>query len=76
MLRRSYAYLLLKYRGIGYRTLGICNRDPKGPSRPLRERVAKTAGYSCGYGRTPQSIASFRLSIEHIIPEAKGGPNG
>jgi 5-methylcytosine-specific restriction endonuclease McrA len=41
--------------------------------RPLRERVARTAGYCCGYCRTPQSIAGFRLSIEHIIPEAKGG---
>ena len=41
--------------------------------RPLRERVARTAGYRCGYCRTPQSIAGFRLSIEHIIPQAKGG---
>jgi len=41
--------------------------------RPLRERVAAMAGYRCGYCRTPESIAGFRLSIEHIIPEAKGG---
>ena len=41
--------------------------------RPLRERVARMAGYRCGYCRTPESIAGFRLSIEHIIPEAKGG---
>jgi hypothetical protein len=39
----------------------------------LRERVARTAGYCCGYCRTPQCIAGFRLSIEHIIPEARGG---
>jgi len=39
----------------------------------LRERVAKTAGDRCGYCRTPQSIAGFRLSIEHVIPEARGG---
>jgi HNH endonuclease len=41
--------------------------------RRLRERVAMTAGYRCGYCRTPQSISGFRLSIEHIIPEARGG---
>jgi HNH endonuclease len=41
--------------------------------RHLRERVASTAGHRCGYCRTPVSIAGFRLSIEHIIPEAKGG---
>ena len=41
--------------------------------RRLRERVARTAGHRCGYCRTPESIAGFRLSIEHIIPEAKGG---
>jgi 5-methylcytosine-specific restriction endonuclease McrA len=41
--------------------------------RALRERVARTAGYCCGYCRTPQRIAGYRLTIEHIIPEAKGG---
>jgi HNH endonuclease len=41
--------------------------------RRLRERVAEAAGYRCGYCRTPESIAGFRLSIEHIIPQAKGG---
>jgi hypothetical protein len=39
----------------------------------LRERVARTAGSRCGYCRTPESIAGFRLSIEHLVPEAKGG---
>jgi 5-methylcytosine-specific restriction endonuclease McrA len=41
--------------------------------RRLRERVASTARHRCGYCRTPESIAGFRLSIEHIVPEAKGG---
>jgi HNH endonuclease len=41
--------------------------------RALREHVARMAGYRCGYCRTPESIAGFRLSIEHIVPEAKGG---
>ena len=39
----------------------------------LRERIARTAGYACGYCRTPEAIAGFRMSIEHIIPDAKGG---
>jgi HNH endonuclease len=39
----------------------------------LRERVAVSAGNCCGYCRTPEHIAGFRLTIEHIIPEAKGG---
>lgn len=42
-------------------------------SRHLRERVARMADHRCGYCRTPESIAGFRLNIEHIIPEAKGG---
>jgi hypothetical protein len=42
-------------------------------SRRLREKVARTAGYCCGYCRTPESIAGFRLSIEHLIPESAGG---
>jgi hypothetical protein len=41
--------------------------------RRLRERVARAAGYRCGYCRSPQSIAGFRLTVEHVIPEAKGG---
>jgi hypothetical protein len=42
-------------------------------TRRLRERVARAAGYCCGYCRTPERIAGFRLTIEHIIPEARGG---
>jgi hypothetical protein len=41
--------------------------------RRLRDRVAMTAGHRYGYCRTPESITGFRLSTEHIIPEAKGG---
>lgn len=41
--------------------------------RRLRERVAQAAGYRCGYCRTPERITGLRLSIEHIIPEARGG---
>lgn len=42
-------------------------------SRRLRERVTQTAGYCCGYCRTPQRITGERLRIDHIVPEAKGG---
>jgi hypothetical protein len=35
--------------------------------------VAKAAGYCCGYCRTPERVAGFRLTIEHIIPESRGG---
>jgi HNH endonuclease len=45
---------------------------PRVPRR-LRDRVARTAAYRCGYCLTPETIAGFRLSIEHIIPQAKGG---
>lgn len=42
-------------------------------SRQVRERVAEEAGYRCGYCRTPQRITGYRLTIDHIIPEVKGG---
>lgn len=47
-------------------------RKTRAPRR-VRERVAHTAGYCCGYGRTPQRITGERLRLDHIIPEARGG---
>jgi hypothetical protein len=41
--------------------------------RGLRERVARAANHRCGYCRTPECIAGFRLTVEHIISEARGG---
>jgi 5-methylcytosine-specific restriction endonuclease McrA len=41
--------------------------------RRLRERVAETAQHRCGYCCTPERIAGYRLTIEHIIPESAGG---
>ena len=41
--------------------------------RRLRDNVASAAGYCCGYCRTPEALVGFRLTIEHIIPEARGG---
>lgn len=42
-------------------------------SRRLREQVAEAAGQECGYCRTPQRIAGYSLTIDHIVPEARGG---
>ena len=42
-------------------------------SRRLREQVAEAAGYECGYRRTPKYIVGYPLTIDHIVPEARGG---
>lgn len=42
--------------------------------KALRERVAAQAGYRCGYCLTPTRITGMAMEIEHIIPEAMGGP--
>jgi 5-methylcytosine-specific restriction endonuclease McrA len=42
-------------------------------SQRLRERIAAAAAFACGYCLTPERIAGFRLTVEHIIPEAKRG---
>jgi len=39
--------------------------------RRLRDDVARAAGHRCGYCRTPESIAGFRLSI-HRSSEPAG----
>jgi hypothetical protein len=41
--------------------------------RRLRIQVANAASHRCGYCRTPESIAGFRLVMDHIIPEVRGG---
>ncbi|MBX7171772.1 MAG: HNH endonuclease [Pyrinomonadaceae bacterium] len=42
-------------------------------SDELRQKVAKTAKYRCGYCLMPQSIIPMLLEIEHILAQAKGG---
>ena|SRR2546426_4174024 len=42
-------------------------------SRQLRKRLADAAEYRCGYCLTPQSIIGSRLTVDHIVPEAKEG---
>jgi 5-methylcytosine-specific restriction endonuclease McrA len=42
-------------------------------SRGLREQVAVAAGHRCGYCRTPKNLVGYPLTIDHIVPEARGG---
>lgn len=44
-------------------------------SPTLCEKVAHTARYRCGYCQTPAALIGMPLEIEHIIPEALGGPS-
>ena len=39
----------------------------------LRKRIAEQARHRCGYCLTSQKVTGMLLSIEHIIPEARGG---
>jgi 5-methylcytosine-specific restriction endonuclease McrA len=41
--------------------------------RHLRDRVAQAASYCCGYCRTPERITGYRMTVDHIVPEARGG---
>ena len=42
-------------------------------SAAIRQRVAKTARFRCGYCLTPQRIIGPLLEIDHIVPQARGG---
>jgi hypothetical protein len=42
-------------------------------SAALRELVSRRAEYRCGYCRTGQKLIGMPMTIEHIIPEARGG---
>jgi 5-methylcytosine-specific restriction endonuclease McrA len=39
----------------------------------LRERVARAADHRCGYCQTDQRITGYQLTIDHIVPESRGG---
>lgn len=41
----------------------------------LRRRVAESAGRRCGYCQAQELLVGYPLHIEHIIPEAAGGPS-
>lgn len=40
----------------------------------LRRHVRADAGRRCGYCRSPEVLTGIPLDIDHIIPEAAGGP--
>jgi 5-methylcytosine-specific restriction endonuclease McrA len=40
----------------------------------LRQRVAERAQHRCGYCLTQEIVSGIPLTLEHIIPKAKGGP--
>ena len=42
-------------------------------SRAVRGWVGQAAGEQCGYCKTPQHIIGHRLTLDHIIPESRGG---
>lgn len=39
----------------------------------IRRQVLEDAGYRCGYCQSDQGLTGMSLSIEHIIPTARGG---
>jgi hypothetical protein len=39
----------------------------------LRQRVARQAGFRCGYCLIPQGLTGARLELDHIIPKAAAG---
>lgn len=41
--------------------------------RRLHARVAQAAGHCCGYCRTLERITGYRMTVDHIVPEARGG---
>lgn len=44
-------------------------------SQALRKRVAEAARFRCGYCQTQQIVVAYPLHVEHIVPEAAGGPS-
>ena len=40
----------------------------------LRAEVARRARYHCEYCGYPEAASSTPLEVDHIIPEARGGP--
>jgi hypothetical protein len=42
-------------------------------AQTLRQRIAEQARYRCGYCLTQEVVSGIPLTLEHIIPKAKGG---
>jgi hypothetical protein len=43
-------------------------------SKALRQRVREQARHRCGYCLSQERITGQPLDVDHIIPEARGGP--
>ncbi|MFP4394312.1 MAG: HNH endonuclease [Anaerolineales bacterium] len=43
-------------------------------SHALRERIAKQAHYRCGYCLRTEELTGMPMTLDHIIPQAAGGP--
>ena len=43
-------------------------------SKKLRERVAERARYRCGYCLSSEQIVGLFMEVDHLIPQALGGP--
>ena len=44
-------------------------------AKDLRQRVSAAAHDRCGYCQTQQVVVGYALHIDHILPEAVGGPS-
>ena len=42
-------------------------------AQTLRQRIAEQARYRCGYCLTQELVSGIPLTLEHIVPKAKGG---
>jgi hypothetical protein len=42
-------------------------------TKAQRQRIAEQAQHRCGYCQTQEQVSGIPLTIEHIIPRAKGG---
>jgi len=42
-------------------------------AQALRQRIAGRARYRCGYCLTQEIVSGVPLTVEHIIPKARGG---
>ncbi|MDA1018185.1 MAG: HNH endonuclease [Planctomycetota bacterium] len=44
-------------------------------SKQIKQKIADRAGHRCEYCQSPQKYSIDSLSVEHIIPKSKGGPD-
>jgi hypothetical protein len=50
------------------------SRPRKSDLRRFYLRVAQRAGHRCEYCHAPESFFPHRLCLDHVVPEARGGP--